>query len=148
MLYMSRMKPPTLQNLPPTDSNLQLHVLRANIKMMIWKASDQWHPTVDARDISRFTWDVQEGGVVTPYVSNAPVAPHGLLDVVSCSCSAERNACSEKSYRQLSQCWTFLYGVVLLRRGDACCSPFNKHTVEYQLAEYMQENERQADDDE
>ena len=49
---------------------------------------------------------------------------------------------------QLPQCWTFLYGVVLLQRGDACCSPFNKHTVEDQLAEDMQENEREADDDE
>ena len=39
--------------------------------------------------------DVKEGGVVTPSVSNAPVA-RGLLDVVSCSCSAERTACSEK----------------------------------------------------
>ena len=35
------------------------------------------------------------GGVVTPSVSNAPVAPQGLLDVVSCSCSAERKAGSE-----------------------------------------------------
>ena len=39
--------------------------------------------------------DVKEGGVVTPSVSNAPVA-YGLLDVVSCSCSAERKASSEK----------------------------------------------------
>ena len=35
------------------------------------------------------------GGVVTPSVSNAPVAPQGLLDVVSCSCSAEREPGSE-----------------------------------------------------
>ena len=33
-------------------------------------------------------------------------------------------------------------------RGDACCSPFNKHTEEDQLAEDMQEDEREADDDE
>ena len=31
-------------------------------------------------------------------------------------------------------------------RGDACCSPFNKHTEDDQLAEYMQ-RERGADDD-
>ena len=48
-----------------------------------------------------------------------------------------------------------MYGVViisslvlLLRGGDACCSPFNKHTEEDQLAEDMQEDEREADDDE
>ena len=39
--------------------------------------------------------DVQEGRVDTPSVSHAPVA-YGLLYVVSCSCSAERKACSEK----------------------------------------------------
>ena len=37
----------------------------------------------DAHDIRRFGWDVKESGVVTPTVSNAPVAPHGLIDVVS-----------------------------------------------------------------
>ena len=63
--------------------------------MMLWKAADQRHPPVDSRDIRSFGWDVKEGGVVTPSVSNAPVA-HGLLDIVSCSCSAERKACSEK----------------------------------------------------
>ena len=95
-MYMSRKKPPPLKKLPPTDNNLQLHVFRAHLQMMLWKAADQRHPPVDARDIRRFGWDVKEGGVVTPSVSNAPVAPQGLLDVVSCSCSAERKACSEK----------------------------------------------------
>ena len=109
--------------------------------MMLWKAADQRHPPVDARDIRRFGWDVKEGGVVTPYLSNAPVAPRGLLDVVSCSCSAERKACSEK------RCSCHSAGL-LLRGGDVCCSPFNKHTEEDQLAEDMQEDEREADDDE
>ena len=49
---------------------------------------------------------------------------------------------------QLSQCRTFMYGVLLLRGEDACCSPFNKHTEENQLAEDMREDEREADDDE
>ena len=87
-MYMSRKKPPPLKKLPPTDNNLQLHVLRAHLQIMLWKAADQRHPPVDV--------DVKEGGVVTPSVSNAPVAPQGFLDVVSCSCSAERKACSEK----------------------------------------------------
>ena len=104
-MCMSTKKQPPLKRLPPTDSNLQLHVLRGHIKMMLWKAADQRHPPVDARDIRRFGWDVNEGGFVTPSVYNVPVKPHGLRDVVSCSCSAERKAAV-----QLSQCWTFLYG--------------------------------------
>ena len=62
----------------------------------VLEAADQRHPQIDARDIRRFGWEFKEGGVVTPSVSNAPVAPHGLLEVVSCICSAERKACSEK----------------------------------------------------
>ena len=46
----------------------------------------------------------------------------------------------------LSPCWNFLYGVLLLRGGDTCGSPFNKHTD--QLAEEKQEDDREADDDE
>ena len=97
-MYMSRKRPPPLKKLPPTDNNLPLYVLRAHLQIMLWKAADKRHPPVDARDIRRFGWDVKEGGVVTQYVSNAPVAPHGLLDVVSCSCSAERKAYSEKRF--------------------------------------------------
>ena len=74
-MYMRRKKPPPLKKLLPTDSNLQLHVLRANLQMMLWKAADQRQPPVDARDIRHFGWDVKEGGVVTPSVSNAPVVP-------------------------------------------------------------------------
>ena len=144
---MSRKKTPPLKKLPPTDNNLQLHVLRAHLQMMLWKAADQRHPPVDARDIRRFGWDVKEGWVVTPSVSNAPVAPRGLQDVVSCSCSAERKACSEKRCSCHSaglSCTEYCY----CEGGYACCCPFNKHTDEDQLAEDMQEDEREADDEE
>ena len=47
-MYMSQKKPPPLKKLPPTDNNLQLHVLRAHLQMMLWKAADQRHPPVDA----------------------------------------------------------------------------------------------------
>ena len=42
-MYMSRKKPPPLKKLAPTDNNLQLHVLRAHLQMMLWKAADQRH---------------------------------------------------------------------------------------------------------
>ena len=126
-MYMSRKKPPPLKKLPPTDNNLQLHVLRAHLQMMLWKAADQRHPPVDARDIRRFGSDVKEGGVFTPSVSYAPVVPQGLLDIVSCS--AERKACSDKRCSCHStglSCTEYCY----CEGGDACCSPFNKHTEE------------------
>ena len=63
-MYMSRNNPPPLKKPPPTDSNLQLHVLRAQLQPMLWKAADQRHPPVDSRDIRRFGWDVKEGGLL------------------------------------------------------------------------------------
>ena len=110
--------------------------------MMIWKAAAQTHPPVDAHDIRRFGWDVKEGGVVTPYVSNAPVAPRGLLDFGSCICSVERNASSEKRcvyHRVGVSCTEYCY----CEGGYACCSPFNMQTEEDRLAEEMQEDERE-----
>ena len=103
-----RKYPPPLKKLPPTYSNLQLHMLRAHLQMMLWKAAYERHTPVDAHNIRHFGWNVKDGGVVTPPMSNAPVAPHELLDVVSCNCSAARKAFSE----------------LLLRGGDACCRTF------------------------
>ena len=33
--FCGRKKPPTLKKLPPTDANLQLHVLRAHLQMLL-----------------------------------------------------------------------------------------------------------------
>ena len=111
-MYMSRKKPRPLKKLPLTDSNLQLHVIRAHLQSMLWKAVDQGHPPVNARDFRRFGWGVKESGVVTPSASDAPVASHGLLDIVSCSCSAERKACSEtrcSCHRARLSCTEYCY---------------------------------------
>ena len=75
-MYMSRGKTPPLKKLQQTDTNLQLHVIRASFQLIIWKAADQRCPSVDTRDIRRFGCDVKEGGVVKPSVSNAPVSPN------------------------------------------------------------------------
>ena len=85
--YRGHKKPPPLKKLLPTDANLLLHVLRAHLQMLLWKAADQRDPPVEARNIANFGWNI-EGCVITPAVSTAPVAPQALLDVVSCSCTA------------------------------------------------------------
>ena len=80
-------KPPPLKKLPSTDANLQLHVLRAHLQMLMWKAADQRDLPEEARNIANFGWNI-EGSAITPAISTAPVAPQELLDVVSCSCTA------------------------------------------------------------
>ena len=91
--FRGRKKPPTLKKLPATDVNLQLHVLRADLQMLLSKAADQRDPPEETRDIANFDWSI-DGSIITPTVSTAPIAPQALLDVVSCSCTAEGKACS------------------------------------------------------
>ena len=63
--YRGHKKPPPLKKLPPTDANLLLHVLRAHLQMLLWKAADQRDPRVEDRDIANFGWNI-EGSAITP----------------------------------------------------------------------------------
>lgn len=90
--YHGNKKHLTLKKLPPTDANVQLHVLLAHLQVLLWKAADQHEPPEEARDITNFGWST-EGSTVTPAISAALIAPQMLLDVVSCSCTAEGKAC-------------------------------------------------------
>ena len=91
--FRGRKKSLQLKKLPPTEANLQLHVLRAHLQVLLWKAADQREPPEETRDIANFGWSI-DGSIITPTVSTAPVAHQALLDVVSCSCTAEGKACS------------------------------------------------------
>ena len=127
-LYRGRKKPPPLKKLPPTDANLQLHVLRAHLQMCLWKAADQRDPPEDTRHISNFGWKVK-GCTVTPAVSTGPVAPQDLLDVVSCSCSAQGKACSG------ARCSCNTAGLSCTEYckcegGDMCYSQFTSKDIE------------------
>ena len=120
--YRGHKKPPPLKKLPPTDANLQLHVLRAHLQILLWKAAGKRDPPEEARNIANFGWNI-EGSAITPAVSTAPVAPQALLDVVSCSCTAEYNACSS------TRCSCNSAGLSCtdyckFEGGDICCSPF------------------------
>ena len=91
--YRRRKKPPELNKLPPTDANLELHMIRAHLQMLLWKVADQCDPPLEAGNIANFDWNI-EGSTTTTAVSTAPVAPQALLAVVSCSCTADGKACS------------------------------------------------------
>ena len=120
--YRSHKKPSPLKKLPPIDANLQLQVLRAHLQMLLWKAADQRDPPEATRSIANFGWNI-EGSAITPAVSTAPVAPLALLDVVSCTCTAEYKACSG------TRCSCNSAGLSCTdyckcEGGYICCSPF------------------------
>ena len=52
--FIGRKKPQSLKKLQPTDANLQLHVLRAHLQLLLWKAADQRDPPEETRDIANF----------------------------------------------------------------------------------------------
>ncbi|CAL8311163.1 unnamed protein product [Gadus morhua 'NCC'] len=93
-IYSGSKKLPKLKKLPPTDANLMLHILRAHLQVMLWKAAGQREPPAEARDISKFGWEVAKEGAVMPALDIQAVAPINLLDVTSCPCSTLK-ACSK-----------------------------------------------------
>ena len=140
--FRSSKKPPPLKKLPPTDDNLQMHVLRAHLQMLLWKAADQDDPPEEAREIINFGWSI-EGSTITPKNSTAPVAPKELLDVVSCSCTTEGKACSG------ARCSCNRVGLSCTdyckcEGGVTCCSPFTSRQMDTE----DHEEELGVDDDE
>ena len=44
VIYYKRKNPPPLKSLPPTNMNLALHIRRAHLQIMLWKAADKANP--------------------------------------------------------------------------------------------------------
>jgi hypothetical protein len=61
---------------------------------MLWKAADKADPP--AVQITNYGWEVTLNDEVVPCLSKEPAAPENLMDVISCSCRAQGNACSRK----------------------------------------------------
>ena len=76
-----------------------LHCFRTHLQVMLWMAADEQSPPAAAKDITKYGWYLKDG-VPQPYVAQIPVAPPGLLDVVSCACKSNQpcktNQCSCK----------------------------------------------------
>jgi len=113
-------KPMRIMALPPTETNLFLHVRRAHLQMMLWKAADQQGPP--HVDITRFRWEVNDG-IPSPSFDTDPPAPPGLIDVISCGCKAEGKACSTEAcscHGNNMSCTIYC----TCTASDECCNPF------------------------
>ena len=125
--------------LPPTEANLYLHVRRAHLPMMLWKAADQQGtPKVG---ITQFGWEVK-GGIPSPCVDTGLAAPEGLTDVIKCGCKSEGKACSTEScncHKNDMSC-TVHYAC---SAADGCCNPYttrdDAHKNGDEQAEYESE---------
>ena len=103
-----------------------LHILRAHLQVMLWKAAGQREPPAEARDISKFGWEVAKEGAVMPALAIQAVAPINLLDVTSCTCSTLK-ACSKGNcscHAASISCTDYCK----CEGGEVCCcNPFTIH---------------------
>ena len=138
-IYRKRKNPPPLKSLPPTDANLALHVQRAHLQMLLWKAADNSDPP-DIQ-LTDYGWEVKEHEHVMPAVSREPAAPSKLMDVISCSCKAEGKACSGRCSCGSSGLSCTSYCVC--EGGNTCCNP---HTQQEEDEDEPQQSDVDYDD--
>ena len=129
-------KPLRIMLLPPTDTNLYLHVRCAHLQMLFWKAADQQRPP-DV-PISVYGWKIADG-ITCPVIDSGPPGPPLLMNVICFRCRAKDMACKESNcscYREKLSCTIYC----LCTAGDECCNPFTKKVD-------MEENDDQHDHD-
>ena len=93
MIYTKKKgKPPLVKSLPPTDTNLLLHMLRVHHQTMLRKAADK--QVAPAIDITDFVWEMLNS-IPSPVIASGPPAPSELMKVISCQCRAADKACAQ-----------------------------------------------------
>ena len=141
-------KPMRIMSLPPTDLNLFLHVKRAHLQMLLWKAADQLGPPDVS--ITEYGCEIQDGHIC-PNIYSGPPGPPLLMNVISCRCRAEGNACKETNcscHRVKLSCTMYC----LCTAGDACHNPFTKKEDEIEDAapnnyDHEHDNDRDEQDE-
>ena len=132
-----RGKPLRIMSLPPTDKNLYLHVRRAHLQMLIWKAADkQGPPNVS---ITEYGWEVKDG-MICPCIDVVPPGPPLLMNVLSCGCRAKGKACKETScscHREKLSCTVYC----VCSAADDCWNPLTKRAQIEESDDQDEDNE-------
>ena len=96
-IYASKVKPPSLKCLPPTDNNLRFHILRAHADCILQKSfAAKQPPNINITDYGcHFDSNNNES---KPSIDTGPIAPSYILKVVACQCCGCKTLrCSCKS---------------------------------------------------
>ena len=124
-LYTRNKKSPKVKALPPTSPNLFLHVLRAHLQTMLWKAADQQSPPDESMYITDFGWKIRDD-VPVPAVAERDPAPPQLSDVINCQCNAVEKKCSTDACGCHREHLSYT-NYCNYRGHDGCCNP---HTAQ------------------
>ena len=95
-LYTGNKNSPKVKALPATSPNLFLHVLRAHLQTMLWKAADQQSPPDESMYITDFGWKIRDDVPVSAIAEGDP-APPQLSDMINCQCKAVGKKCSTEA---------------------------------------------------
>ena len=123
-LFTKKKKSPKVMALPPTSSNLLLHMLRAHLLVMLWKAAQQKSPPDESADITHFGWKIQDG-IPAPVIAEGDPAPPELVDVIRCQCRAQGRKCSTEAcgcHRYHLPCTSYCN----CSGEESCCNPYTK----------------------
>ena len=123
---------PKLINLPPTDDALRMHVRRAHLQAILWKAADMEQPPT--LDITKYGWQYTDDVVPSPCHGVTEVAPMELMKVVACGCAAEPMcSCKSCSCRSVGiSCTTYCKCDACIEK---CANPFTSTQPEQEDSE-------------
>ena len=83
-----------VEKLPPSQGAMQEHIRRAHLQCNVWKQVLTPSPTtIDARTLG---WYQDASGELLPLLTQLPLAPQSILQLVKCSCRTSlcRKRCS------------------------------------------------------
>ena len=91
---------------------------------MLWKVADKADPP-DVQS-TNYEWDVTVNGEMLPVLLREPTAPEKLMDLISCDCRAEGNACSRNCGCAVNgrSCTSYC----VCGAGDNCCNGLAQQT--------------------
>lgn len=103
--------------LPPTSENLLLHVLRAHLQVMLWKAVNLPAPPDESADITHFGWEIRDD-IPVPVIAQGDPAPPELNFAASVGHMVE-NAALRHVDATKSMCHVQHTATVLVKRNVA-----------------------------
>lgn len=93
-LYTRKRGKPKIMALPPKNTKLFLHILRAHHAVTLGKAADQ--KDAPDLDLTKLGWEINVGFPVAA-ITKGHTGPQQLTDVISCNYKATGKACSTHS---------------------------------------------------
>ncbi len=114
-------KSPKVMTLPPTSTNL--HVLRAHLQCMLWKAADRQAPPDESANITHFGWEIQDT-IPVPAIAQGDPAPPELIDVILCQCKAQGKKCGTEAcgcHKEHLSCTLYCN----CSGKEDCCNPYS-----------------------